>query len=99
MHFSKLFALASLPLLAVAMPGGDRGGSTTTVTVTAQPSSTPASSCSTGDLQCCNTVTGANDPAATTILGLLGIVVQGVDVLVGLTCNPVSVVGINNGAW
>ena len=98
MLFTKAFALATLPLLAVAMPGGG-GAPTTTVTVTAQPSSTPASSCSTGALQCCNSVQSASDPAASLLLGLLGIVVQGVDVLVGLDCSPISVIGLSGGSW
>ncbi|KAK7472100.1 sc3 hydrophobin [Stygiomarasmius scandens] len=71
-------------------------GPTTTVTVTA-PATTvtaPASQCNTGDLQCCNSVQSANSPAASLLLGLLGIVIQGVDVLVGLTCDPISVIAI-----
>ncbi|KAK7472098.1 sc3 hydrophobin [Stygiomarasmius scandens] len=68
---------------------------TTTVTVTAPATTvTQASQCNTGNLQCCNSVQSANDPAVTTLLGLLGIVVQSVDALVGITCSPISVIGI-----
>ncbi|KAK7041890.1 sc3 hydrophobin [Paramarasmius palmivorus] len=35
----------------------------------------------------------ASDPAIAKDLGLLGVVVQGVNVLVGLTCTPVTVIG------
>ncbi|EIW85893.1 fungal hydrophobin [Coniophora puteana RWD-64-598 SS2] len=79
--------------LAVAMPGGGwGGGSTTTVTVTAPATTvTAASQCNTGDIQCCNSTSSASDPATSLLLGLLGIVVQGVDVLVGIDCSPISV--------
>ena len=31
------------------------------------------------------------------LLGLLGIVVQGVDVLVGINCSPITVIGVGSG--
>ena len=89
MMFSKTLAVLAAPLLAVA---------TSTVSVAPQPTSTPASSCSTGDLQCCNSLESATDPTAAGILALLGVVVQGVDVVAGLTCDPISVVGISGGS-
>ena len=48
-------------------------------------------SCSTGPIQCCNSVQPAGAPAAATALGLLGVIVQDVNVPIGLTCNPISV--------
>ncbi|KAI0653906.1 hydrophobin, partial [Cubamyces menziesii] len=57
----------------------------------------PASSCSTGPIQCCNSVESASDPVGSLLLGLLGIVVQGVDVLLGLDCSPISVIGVGGG--
>ncbi|TBU28464.1 fungal hydrophobin [Dichomitus squalens] len=82
------------------MPGGSPPASPTkTVTVTAPAaSSTSSGSCSTGAIQCCNSVQSASDPAASLLLGLLGIVVQGVDVLVGLTCSPITVIGVGGGS-
>ncbi|EJF63708.1 fungal hydrophobin [Dichomitus squalens LYAD-421 SS1] len=77
------FALVALPLLAAATPLEGRGE--------------PASSCSTGPVQCCNTVTTASDPAAAGILGLLGIVLQDLTVAVGLSCSPISVIGVGTG--
>ncbi|KAH9849348.1 fungal hydrophobin [Lenzites betulinus] len=79
--FSRVatFAIAALPILAAATPLETRGGGST---------------CSTGALQCCDSVEKASDPAAAGILSLLGIVVQSVDVLVGLTCSPVTVIGV-----
>lgn len=58
-----------------------------------QPSGSPGGSCSTGPVQCCNTLTTSNDPLAQLIAGLLGIVLGG-NVGVGLTCSPLSVIGV-----
>ncbi|PPQ87946.1 hypothetical protein CVT25_001131 [Psilocybe cyanescens] len=89
MQFKVLSALAFATLAAATVApvrrngGGDGGGSTI-----------PASQCNTGDLQCCNSAQAANSAAASAALGLLGIVVQDVTALVGLTCNPISVIGV-----
>ncbi|PPQ78229.1 hypothetical protein CVT25_015548 [Psilocybe cyanescens] len=56
----------------------------------------PASQCNTGGLQCCNSVTSANSAAASSIIALLGIVVQDVTAAVGLNCSPISVIGIGS---
>ncbi|KAL0563066.1 hypothetical protein V5O48_019011, partial [Marasmius crinis-equi] len=52
--------------------------------------------CNTGPIQCCNSVTKASDPVTSVLLGLLGIVLQDVNVLVGLTCSPITVIGGGN---
>ncbi|EKM54144.1 uncharacterized protein PHACADRAFT_257774 [Phanerochaete carnosa HHB-10118-sp] len=95
-RLTTVASLAALSLLAVATPNpwGSPPATTTTVTVTA-PASTPTSvsTCSTGDAQCCNSVTSASNPAAAGILSGLGIVLQGVTADVGLTCSPITVVG------
>ena len=58
-----------------------------------------AGSCNTGPIQCCLEVTEAKNPVAALILGLLGIVL-GPDVVVGLTCAPISVIGVGSGnSW
>ncbi|KIP08216.1 hydrophobin [Phlebiopsis gigantea 11061_1 CR5-6] len=79
----------ALSLLAVATPLNvarqDTSGSS-------QPSS-----CSTGSIQCCETVTQADSASAAAILGLLGIVLQDVTALVGLTCSPITIVGVGSG--
>ncbi|KAH9940197.1 hydrophobin [Epithele typhae] len=64
---------------------------------TAAPNSAPASTCSTGPIQCCNTVEKASDPAAAGILASIGVIVQDVDALVGLTCSPITVIGVGSG--
>ncbi|KIK60547.1 hypothetical protein GYMLUDRAFT_244530 [Collybiopsis luxurians FD-317 M1] len=55
----------------------------------------PRDTCSTGPVQCCNSVTSASNPLTSTLLGLLGIVLGNLNVDVGILCSPLSVVGIN----
>ena len=45
-----------------------------------------------------NSVTHANDLVAALLIGLLGLVVPS-DVTVGLTCSPLSVVGLGKNSW
>ncbi|KAJ4465684.1 fungal hydrophobin-domain-containing protein [Lentinula edodes] len=78
MQFKLAFVSAALATLAVATPA---------------PRDEPGSSCSTGPVQCCNSVQSASSDPITTILGLLGIVLQDLNVDVGLTCSPITVIG------
>ncbi|KAI0826132.1 fungal hydrophobin-domain-containing protein [Irpex lacteus] len=109
--FSRIstISLLAFTTLAVATPAPaeKRWGSptttpatTTTVTVTAPATTTTisAGNCNTGSIQCCNSVESANSSAASTILGLLGIVLTDPSVLVGLTCSPISVIGVGTGS-
>ena len=50
-----------------------------------------AQTCSTGSAQCCQQTGKASDPSIANLLGVLGIVAQGVDALVGVDCSPISV--------
>ncbi|PIL35284.1 hypothetical protein GSI_02009 [Ganoderma sinense ZZ0214-1] len=59
-----------------------------------QPSGSPGSTCSTGPVQCCNKVGTASDPIVSLLLGLLGIVLGDPSVLVGVTCSPITVIGV-----
>ena len=43
----------------------------------------PISQCTTGRAQCCQSVHKATDPVSKTLLGIVGVVVEGVNVLVG----------------
>ena len=83
---SNIYAITTLAmsLLAVATP---------------TPGGEPASQCSTGPIQCCNSVQNADSPAAAGILALLGIVVQDVTAQVGLTCSPITVIGVGGSSW
>nr|CAD12833.1 hydrophobin 2 [Pleurotus sp. 'Florida'] len=55
---------------------------------------TDTPSCSTGSLQCCSSVQKATDPLASLLIGLLGIVLGPLDLLVGVTCSPITVIGV-----
>ena len=82
----KLSALATIALAALAVATPARRNE-------------PASQCTTGSLQCCQSVEQADDPAAASIIKSLGIVVQDVTALVGLTCDPIAVVGAGSSSW
>ncbi|EMD36632.1 hypothetical protein CERSUDRAFT_115663 [Gelatoporia subvermispora B] len=82
MKFSvaTLSALA-MPLLAVATP----------VELAAR------QTCSTGSAQCCESVQSAESGGlVATLLGLLGVVVGDITGQVGLTCSPITVVGVGS---
>ena len=40
---------------------------------------------------CCNSISSSSNPVTSALLGLLGIVVQGVNVPIGIGCSPVTV--------
>ena len=85
--FSKLTILIStFTILAAAtpFPGGGSGGEA-------------PSSCTTAPIQCCQSTGKASDPAIAKVLGGLGVAVEDVNVLVGLTCTPISVIGVGSG--
>jgi len=98
MLFNKVAVLALVPILAVATPWGSpttTPASTKTVTVTATATATTLSECNVSDQQCCNSVQSASSPSVTTLLGLLGVVLSGVTGQVGVTCSPITGVGIS----
>ncbi|KAK7692066.1 hypothetical protein QCA50_005471 [Cerrena zonata] len=89
----SVYATLLFALLAVATTCAP---STTTLTVSA-PAATvtiPANQCNTGTIQCCNQVVTAGSGLGGIILGLLNIVVTDLDILLGVKCNPLSVIGI-----
>nr|QTF98737.1 hydrophobin HGFII [Grifola frondosa] len=54
--------------------------------------------CNTGPIQCCQSTETAGSAAGSALLGLLGVVVQSVDVVLGLNCSPISVIGVGSGS-
>ncbi|KAF8997074.1 hydrophobin, partial [Cyathus striatus] len=50
--------------------------------------------CTTVDFLCCNSLSTATDPQVSELLGLLGIAASDVSGLVGVTCSPISAVGV-----
>jgi hypothetical protein len=65
----------------------------------ATPAAVRRDTCSTGSIQCCESVQSASSPGVATLLGLLGIVLQDVTAEVGLTCSPITVIGAGGGTW
>lgn len=55
--------------------------------------------CNVGELQCCNSVQSANSDAVAKVCESLGIAAGSVTGLVGLTCDPVSVIGVGGNSW
>ena len=58
----------------------------------------PASSCSTGPVQCCDSTSSTVTPAIAALFSLVGISAQNVAVPIGVTCSPITVVGVGSGA-
>ncbi|OJT04993.1 Fruiting body protein SC3 [Trametes pubescens] len=53
--------------------------------------------CSTGPIQCCQSTETAGSAAGAALLGPPGIVVQDVNVFLGVDCSPITVIGVGNG--
>ncbi|RPD55308.1 fungal hydrophobin [Lentinus tigrinus ALCF2SS1-7] len=54
-------------------------------------------SCSTGPVQCCNSVESSDSAAGSALLSVLGIDLKGVTAQLGLGCSPISAVGLGSG--
>ncbi|KAI0767909.1 fungal hydrophobin [Irpex lacteus] len=78
------FTMLALPILAVATP--------------APVARADAASCSTAPIQCCQSTATAGSKSGAAALGLVGVVVQDLNVLLGLGCSPISVVGVGSGS-
>ncbi|KAF7334672.1 Hydrophobin 2 [Mycena venus] len=81
--FSKLSVVVASVLitLAAATPGG-----------TAPPPVTPPTS-----NQCCKSVASSSSAAASAVAALVGLDLTGLDVPIGLSCSPITVLGNNCG--
>ncbi|KAJ3997639.1 hydrophobin 1 [Lentinula boryana] len=92
---SKVISLAVFASAVAAIPAAENvewnGGGTTTVTVTAPSPTTTVtqSDCSTGDQKCCNSVESSSAAGASLLLGLLGIVLDGLNVPIGIDCSSI----------
>ncbi|KZT24900.1 fungal hydrophobin [Neolentinus lepideus HHB14362 ss-1] len=62
------------------------------------PASPTVSQCNTGPVQCCQQLQSSGDPGMSTLLGLLDIVLDAVNVPVGLVCSPLDIGGLAQGA-
>jgi len=86
---------ATLALFAVAAATTTLAAATGVATTTP----IPASQCNTGPVQCCNSTGTAKDPSISKLLGLLNINVSDVTAIIGVTCSPISVIGIGGNSW
>ncbi|KAK0224893.1 hydrophobin-251, partial [Armillaria nabsnona] len=48
----------------------------------------------TGTAQCCGSTESVSFPGVATLLGLIGVVVSDLTANVGVTCSPISVIGV-----
>ncbi|KAF9061186.1 hypothetical protein BDP27DRAFT_1489741 [Rhodocollybia butyracea] len=89
------YILFAFTLLAAASPAVEkRNVPTTTVTVTTPaPTPTSATQCSTGAIQCCTQTLDQESFLGSFILNALQIAVEGVDLLLGLDCTGLDVLG------
>ncbi|KAG7441379.1 fungal hydrophobin [Guyanagaster necrorhizus] len=67
-----------------------------TLTALALPLLAVANSCSSGTLQCCNSVQDPSSKAVQTALADVGVNVGDITVPVGLTCDPITVIGVGS---
>ncbi|KAF5327368.1 hypothetical protein D9619_004460 [Psilocybe cf. subviscida] len=79
----KLAALATVTVATLAA-----------ATPTRRNDSGPSNQCNTGSIECCQSVQTAGSSSVASLLGLLGIVVSDVTALVGVTCSPITAVGV-----
>ncbi|PBK84622.1 hydrophobin 2 [Armillaria gallica] len=78
--FARTFTLLALSMAAM---------------VSGLPASTvTGGSCNTGTLECCKSVQSPTSSPIQTLLGLLNIPIGSVTAQVGLTCNPITIVGL-----
>ncbi|KAF9006619.1 hypothetical protein BDQ17DRAFT_297735 [Cyathus striatus] len=60
----------------------------------------PASQCATGPVQCCKCVQDITGTDMARLFGMVNVVAQDVTTVpVGITCSPISVIGVGNDSW
>ncbi|CAA7266225.1 unnamed protein product [Cyclocybe aegerita] len=62
------------------------------------PPNPPASQCNPPDLQCCESTGTAKNSAIVGLLAAVGVVLEDLDLLVGIKCTPISVIGVGGGS-
>ncbi|KAK7460572.1 hypothetical protein VKT23_009293 [Stygiomarasmius scandens] len=94
-HQLFFFALVAFAVFAAATPTEPKPPTkTVTVTVAGPTQTVSAGQCNTGSINCCNSLERADSSVVGVLLGLLGVVLQGVEALVGITCTPIDILGI-----
>ena len=89
-RFLKMFSKAALVAITAFAAVAVAGKYNSTNDFTGQ--------CQTGTQQCCNQVQTANDPQVAQALAAIPVQVAA-DILVGLTCSPISALGIAGNSW
>lgn len=87
MQYSKLSAFATLALATLAA---------------ATPTRRQSNQCNTGSLQCCESTQDASSSTVTGLLGLLGlldVILGDITGQVGVTCSPITGVGVSGTSW
>ncbi|KJA19754.1 hypothetical protein HYPSUDRAFT_143333 [Hypholoma sublateritium FD-334 SS-4] len=82
MQYLKLSAVVALALVTFAA-------------ATPTPQGAGSNQCNTGSAQCCQSVQQSDSASLSGLLSLLGIVLQGLAIPVGVTCSPITVVGVS----
>ncbi len=87
---SKIFALATLALATLAAATPTRR------------QDSPSNQCNTGSLQCCESTQDATSSSVAGLLGLLGlldVILGDLTGQVGVTCSPITGVGVSGTSW
>ncbi|KAN0075534.1 fungal hydrophobin [Tylopilus felleus] len=79
-RFAALLPVAALAAVAAAMPN-------------ALEARWDTSQCNNGEIQCCNSTEESNDSTVSVLSALLGIALPNVAGLIGLDCDPITVIG------
>ncbi|KAI0755803.1 fungal hydrophobin-domain-containing protein [Fomes fomentarius] len=80
----KMFSQALTALALTAIP----------LLATANPIHTGNSTCNSGPVQCCDSTALASSPEGANALSALHIVVKDINVVLGLQCSPISIIGV-----
>jgi len=96
MKLSYVLAALAAPILAAAAPGGTPTVTVTVtaVTVTAISTATAVSECAVDAVQCCDAVSSSSNLITSLLIGLLDVVIEGLDVPIGINCSPTTIAGV-----
>ncbi|KAI0668049.1 fungal hydrophobin-domain-containing protein [Trametes maxima] len=72
--------------------------STFTILAAAIPMPDAGPTCGTSPIQCCDQLLPASDALASTLLGLVGVVVEDLSLPIGITCTSITGVGVGSGS-